>query len=104
MSFFLECWTHEEGKGWRRVHVGADLPVASPTEKCDDAAAVGVDNAEQQPGSSLIDLNHEGSDETANENKVEVSQNPFYKESLNVKEQLKLIKEMSHLVKSLSSA
>jgi hypothetical protein len=32
----LECWTHEEGKGWRRVHVGAESPVASHTASQSD--------------------------------------------------------------------
>ena len=26
---FSECFTHEEGKGWRRVNVGAELPTSS---------------------------------------------------------------------------
>ena len=28
-DFFPECFTHEEGKGWRRVNVGAELPTSS---------------------------------------------------------------------------
>ena len=32
--FFLECWTHEESKGWRKVHVGSDqLAITPDTEK-----------------------------------------------------------------------
>ena len=30
-SFYSECFTHEEGKGWRRVNVGAELPT-SPSQ------------------------------------------------------------------------
>ena len=48
----------------------------TPSEKCDDptgAAAAGTGaGSEQQPSSSLIDLNQAG-DEAGSENKVEVS-------------------------------
>ena len=31
---FAECWTHEESKGWRKVHVGSDqLAITPDTEK-----------------------------------------------------------------------
>ena len=27
---FAECWTHEESKGWRRVHVGVEQQALTP--------------------------------------------------------------------------
>ena len=59
-----ECWTHEEAKGWRRVHVGADhqvgadqQPPAPSTDKATTSST--TDKAGDEPSTarlSLIDL------------------------------------------------
>ena len=61
-TFFLkiECWTHEEGKGWRRVHVGTERAPTPP--QSGSASALEKTGSADDHGSaklSLIDLTSE---------------------------------------------
>ncbi len=73
MFSVLECWTHEEGKGWRRVHVGAEHQTSTSVS----ATAVASGEKSDEIGNpdsarlSLIDLTSEQQDEESKSGKEE---------------------------------
>ncbi|TRY75321.1 hypothetical protein TCAL_00742 [Tigriopus californicus] len=53
-----ECWTHEENKGWRKVHVGAE-PTPLIHDEDPAAEAINAPNAESADTGCLIDIKPE---------------------------------------------
>jgi len=49
-----ECWTHEEGKGWRRVHVGSEQLACTPDTEKETPPLIEMfdDKQETEPDSS----------------------------------------------------
>ncbi len=69
----LECWTHEEGKGWRRVHVGAEHQTSTPVSATAAASGEKSDETGNPDAArlSLIDLTSEQQDEESKSGKEE---------------------------------